>query len=189
MPPRAACTASAYRWSMRLSTDTVVEVARNKELLPPAFSRGPCRRADLKAGPHPQPARHHRCFTPDPEIFGADAKFKPARLFRLAGPRPICSRASKSAGNAIRNWPAMTRRRSGVPVPGGLADHLTEQLGTRECVTSDFFHGIAGFPGRSGPRRMGGRLAAVVGRAAIAGTATPSPPPMAAPTKRACAPR
>jgi topoisomerase-4 subunit B len=36
------------------------------------------------------------------EIFATNAKFKPARLFKLAGPRPICSQASKSAGNARR---------------------------------------------------------------------------------------
>ncbi len=31
--------------------------------------------------------------------------------------------------------------------PGGLADHLTEQVGARECVTTKFFAGSQDFPG------------------------------------------
>ena len=30
--------------------------------------------------------------------------------------------------------------------PGGLADHLKEQLGARNCLTTDFFHGSQTFP-------------------------------------------
>jgi topoisomerase-4 subunit B len=41
-----------------LSTDTVVEVARNKQLYRQRFARG-MRRAGLKARPDAQPARHH----------------------------------------------------------------------------------------------------------------------------------
>jgi topoisomerase IV subunit B len=33
--------------------------------------------------------------------------------------------------------------------PGGLADHLSEQIGTRECVTTQFFSGSQDFPGES----------------------------------------
>jgi len=33
--------------------------------------------------------------------------------------------------------------------PGGLSDHLREQVGERECVTSDFFAGSQDFPGES----------------------------------------
>jgi hypothetical protein len=50
--------------------------------------------------------------------------------------------------------------------PGGLADHLAEQVKGRECVTTAPFAGrqvfrLARWRG-NGPRRMGDRLAAVV---------------------------
>src|SRR5204863_412382 len=34
--------------------------------------------------------------------------------------------------------------------PGGLADHLKEQIGGRECATADFFSGNQDFPGEQG---------------------------------------
>src|SRR3546814_12486777 len=34
--------------------------------------------------------------------------------------------------------------------PGGLADHLKEQIGTRECVTAEFFAGRQDFPDGQG---------------------------------------
>ena len=34
--------------------------------------------------------------------------------------------------------------------PGGLADHLAEQVGERECVTSQFFTGRQDFPDDQG---------------------------------------
>ena len=87
-------------------------------------------------------------FIPDPEIFGEDAKFKPARLFKLAR-----SKAYLFAGVEIRWKCAASLASEDVPAeavfqfPGGLADHLTEQLGSRECVTTQFFSGSQDFPG------------------------------------------
>jgi topoisomerase-4 subunit B len=34
--------------------------------------------------------------------------------------------------------------------PGGLSDHLKEQLGTRECATAEFFRGKQDFPNGQG---------------------------------------
>ena len=44
---------------------------------------------------------------------------------------------------------AYARRDTGrvFQFPGGLADHLKEQVGARECVTSQFFSGSQDFPG------------------------------------------
>src|SRR3546814_13543422 len=85
-------------------------------------------------------------FTPDPEIFGDHAKFRPARLYRLAR-----SKAYLFAGVEIR-WkcdPELIdedRPAEAVfAVPGGLADHLKEQYGTRKCATSEFFKGKQDF--------------------------------------------
>jgi len=129
-----------------LSSDTVVEVARNKELFRQRFSRG------LTLGPLENlgPVNNRRgtsvAFTPDQEIFG-EMSFKPNRLFRLAR-----SKAYLFAGVEIR-WKCAaalisddTPEEAVFQFPGGLADHLLEQIGERECVTADFFAGTQDFP-------------------------------------------
>jgi topoisomerase IV subunit B len=130
-----------------LSTDTVVEVARNKLLYRQRFSRGSPQGGLEELGATPNRRGTTIAFTPDTEIFGAEAKFKPARLFRLAR-----SKAYLFAGVEIR-WRCDPELASDdVPqeavfqFPGGLADHLREQLETRACVTTDFFHGNQAFP-------------------------------------------
>lgn len=134
-----------------LSTDTVVEVARNKQLYRQRFARGHAQGGLEELGPTPNRRGTTISFTPDPEIFGADAKFKPARLFKLAR-----SKAYLFAGVEIR-WKCDPELASeDVPqeavfqFPGGLADHLKEQLGGRNCVTTDFFFGNQSFPDEQG---------------------------------------
>ena len=131
-----------------LSTNTRVEVARNKELFAQEFSKGLPLGPIKKIGSAPNRRGTSVTFTPDPEIFGETAKFKPARLFKLAR-----SKAYLYAGVEIRWKCAETLTSEEVPAeavfqfPGGLADHLKEQVGTRECVTSQFFSGAQDFPG------------------------------------------
>jgi len=131
-----------------LSTLTRIEVARNKELWAQEFSRG------VPTGPlkHLAGTPNRRgtsvTFVPDTEIFGTDAKFKPARLFKL-----VRSKAYLFAGVEIRWKCAASLASEDVPAeavfqfPGGLADHLKEQIGTRECVTTQSFSGSQDFPG------------------------------------------
>jgi len=134
-----------------LSTETVVTVARNKELFRQTFSRG-----EPVGGLESLGATQNRrgttvAFTPDPEIFGEEAKFKPARLYRLAR-----SKAYLFAGVEIR-WkcdPALiddgTPAEAVFQFPGGLSDHLREQIGDRGCATTDFFSGRQDFPNSHG---------------------------------------
>ncbi|HEX2793468.1 MAG TPA: DNA topoisomerase IV subunit B [Croceicoccus sp.] len=129
-----------------LSIDTRVEVARNRELFMQTFSQGlPTSRLE-RIGAAPNRRGTTVSFTPDPEIFGAQ-KFRPARLFRLAR-----SKAYLFAGVEIRWKCAPELASEDVPAeavfqfPGGLADHLREQVGTRECVTTEFFAGSQDFP-------------------------------------------
>lgn len=130
-----------------LSSYTRVEVARNKEVFAQEFSKGLPQGKLKKVGSAPNRRGTSVTFTPDSEIFGESAKFKPARLFRLAR-----SKAYLFAGVEIR-WkcsPALASE--DVPeeavfqFPGGLADHLAEQVGERECVTTSFFSGSQDFP-------------------------------------------
>ncbi|HEX8468929.1 MAG TPA: DNA topoisomerase IV subunit B [Allosphingosinicella sp.] len=134
-----------------LSSETVVEVARNKELYRQIYSRGePISKLELQ-GPTQNRRGTSIAFVPDTEIFGPEARFKPARLYRLAR-----SKAYLFAGVEIR-WrcdPSLiadeTPAEAVFQFPGGLADHLKEQIGERNCATSDFFTGRQDFPGGSG---------------------------------------
>jgi topoisomerase-4 subunit B len=134
-----------------LSTETVVTVARNKELYRQTFARGEPVTGLEALGPTPNRRGTTVAFTPDAEIFGEEAKFKPERLYRLAR-----SKAYLFAGVEIR-WrcdPALIS--DGTPAeavfqfPGGLADHLKEQIADRNCATTDFFKGRQDFPNAMG---------------------------------------
>jgi topoisomerase IV subunit B len=130
-----------------LSSLTRIEVARNKELYAQEFSRGLVQGPLQRVGAAPNRRGTSVSFIPDTEIFG-DQKFKPARLFRL-----VRSKAYLFAGVEIRWKCAASLVSEEVPAeavfqfPGGLADHLREQVGTRECVTTQFFSGSQDFPG------------------------------------------
>ncbi len=130
-----------------LSSDLTVEVARNKALFRQTFSRGfPTSALDALGAVNGRRGTSV-AFTPDPQIFGDDAHFKPARLYKLAR-----SKAYLFRGVEIR-WkcdPALiadaTPAVATFQFPGGLADHLTEQLGDRERVVGDLFAGRADLP-------------------------------------------
>jgi len=133
-----------------LSEHTRVEVARDKQLFAQEFGKGQTLSKLEKLGAAPNRRGTTVTFTPDSEIFG-DRQFKPARLFKLAR-----SKAYLFAGVEIR-WkcdPALASEE--VPAeatfkfPGGLADHLAEQIGARECVTAQPFTGNQEFPEEKG---------------------------------------
>lgn len=133
-----------------LSSDTVVEVARDRQLYRQRFARGQTLGPLEKVGAAPNRRGTSVTFTPDTEIFG-DMPFKPARLHKL-----VRSKAYLFAGVEIR-WrcaPSLisddTPAEAVFQFPGGLADHLREQVGARECATSDFFAGAQEFPDAQG---------------------------------------
>ncbi|PTQ07339.1 DNA topoisomerase IV subunit B [Sphingomonas oleivorans] len=134
-----------------LSSDTIVEVARNRELYRQTFAKGHPTSKLEKLGAAPNRRGTSVAFTPDPEIFGEAMRFRPARLHRLAR-----SKAYLYAGVEIR-WrcdPALisddTPAEASFQFPGGLSDHLREQLAARECATAEFFSGRQEFPGTAG---------------------------------------
>ncbi|WP_447728453.1 DNA topoisomerase IV subunit B [Sphingomonas koreensis] len=128
-----------------LSVDTVVEVAREKQLYRQRFSQGQTLGPLEHLGGTPNRRGSLVSFVPDSEIFG-EMHFKPARLYKLAR-----SKAYLFAGVEIR-WKCApelisddTPTEAVFQFPGGLADHLKEQLGTREGATAEFFSGSQEF--------------------------------------------
>src|SRR4051812_45276097 len=80
-----------------LSTETTIEVARDKKLYRQAFSRGLAISKLEEVGAAPNRRGTTVSFIPDAEIFGAEMRFDPARLYRLAR-----SKAYLFAGVEIR---------------------------------------------------------------------------------------
>ena len=134
-----------------LSSDTVVEVARNKTLYRQSFSQGLATSKLEEVGTTQNRRGTSISFIPDIEIFGEGNRFKPARLFKLAR-----SKAYLYAGVEIRWKCDESQASDDVPAeavfqfPGGLSDHLREQLAGRECVTTEFFAGSQDFPDEQG---------------------------------------
>lgn len=134
-----------------LSSDTVVEVARDRQLYRQRFGKGQTLGPLEMVGAAPNRRGTLVSFTPDAEIFGPELLFKPARLYRLAR-----SKAYLFAGVEIR-WKCApelisddTPAEAVFQFPGGLADHLREQVGARECATADFFAGSQEFHDEAG---------------------------------------
>jgi len=134
-----------------LSSNTVVEVARDKLLYRQSFVRGAAVTRLEKLGATANRRGTRLSFVPDTEIFGAGAAFKPARLYRLAR-----SKAYLFAGVEIR-WKCDaelidddTPQDAEFQFPGGVADHLREQVANRDCATAEFFAGRQEFAGGQG---------------------------------------
>src|SRR5579884_2524181 len=134
-----------------LSTETIVEVARDRTLYRQSFSRGvPISKLET-VGAAPNRRGTTVIFTPDPEIFGEGSNFSPERLYKLAR-----SKAYLFAGVEIRWRCDATLSSKDVPeqavfqFPGGLADHLAEQLSDRPTVTNQPFTGRQDFPNDQG---------------------------------------
>lgn len=133
-----------------LSSHTRVEVARDRTLYAQEFARGHAQGKIAEVGAAPNRRGTTVSFVPDTEIFG-DRQFKPRRLFKLAR-----SKAYLYAGVEIRWKCAPSLADDDVPeeavfkFPGGLADHLAEQIGERECATAQPFNGKQDFPDDQG---------------------------------------
>ncbi len=139
-----------------LSEETIVEVARARQLFRQRFSRGQAMGPVESLGPTPNRRGTSISFVPDAEIFGEHARLKPHRLYRLAR-----SKAYLFAGVEIR-WKCApeligddTPGEAVFQFPGGLADHLREQLGDRECATAEPFTGSQDFPEGPNGQTMG----------------------------------
>ncbi|WP_029355415.1 DNA topoisomerase IV subunit B [Bosea sp. 117] len=135
-----------------LSDVLEVEVARGQTLYRQTYSRG------LPQGPLAEVGRvlNRRGtrirFHPDAQIFGTEARFKPARVFRMAR-----SKAYLFGGVEIR-WNCDPALVAGTDVPekatfrfpGGLKDYLAADITGGTLVHSDIFAGKTARPGGHG---------------------------------------
>ncbi len=127
-----------------LSETLEVEVARNRQLYRQRFSRGKTQ-GGLEALGEVHNRRGTRVrFKPDAEIFGANAAFQPARIYRMAR-----SKAYLFGGVEIR-WscdPSLLKEKDETPAkatfhfPGGLKDFLAASLDGEFQVTREVFAG------------------------------------------------
>ncbi|NDV88173.1 DNA topoisomerase IV subunit B [Aurantimonas aggregata] len=126
-----------------LSEHLEVEVARNRRLYRQIYARG------VATGPLEEVGEVHNRrgtrvrFRPDPQIFGAGARFRPERLYAMAR-----SKAYLFGGVEIR-WSCdqeLLTPNGEIPArdifhfPGGLTDYLDTTLG-KDRVTSQIFAG------------------------------------------------
>ncbi|AJY46559.1 DNA topoisomerase IV subunit B [Martelella endophytica] len=127
-----------------LSDMLEVEVARDRRLWRQTFSRGVPQSGLEDLGPVQNRRGTRTRFHPDPEIFGARARFDPARIFRMAR-----SKAYLFGGVEIR-WscePSLVEGKEDVPAkavfhfPDGLKDYLAATIGKDFTVTREMFAG------------------------------------------------
>ncbi|MEQ8657983.1 MAG: DNA topoisomerase IV subunit B [Hyphomicrobiales bacterium] len=136
-----------------LSDHLEVEVARDRKLYRQIFSRGIPQGPLEVIGETMNRRGTSVRFHPDPEIFGKAARFKPARLMKMAR-----SKAYLFAGVEIR-WTCAPELLEGAKdvaetavfsFPGGLQDYLAESLGNERRVTEQMFAGRTANAGKHG---------------------------------------
>ncbi|MFO1172968.1 MAG: DNA topoisomerase IV subunit B [Hyphomicrobiaceae bacterium] len=125
-----------------LSDKLEIEVARGQKLYRQLYSRGKAVSKLEDLGPVKNRRGTKVRFHPDPQIFGADAQFKPARLFKMAR-----SKAYLFGGVEIRWHCAPEIIKDDTPAeavfhfPGGLKDFLTARIEGLTTVTKEVFAG------------------------------------------------
>jgi topoisomerase IV subunit B len=136
-----------------LSETLEVEVARGQTLYRQTFARGRPTSALITVGKAPNRRGAKVRFLPDPQIFAANARFDPARVFKMAR-----SKAYLFGGVEIR-WrcaPALIGDNAKVPAeavfhfPGGLKDYLAADIDGEALVADQVFTGRVERSGKHG---------------------------------------
>src|SRR6266481_230453 len=126
-----------------LSDQLSVEVARDRKLWSQEYSRGKPKTKLKDLGPVQNRRGTTVRFHPDPEIFGKEAHFRPALLYRMARSKAYLFRGVEILWSCD---PALPRP-DNVPVkdklhfPGGLADYLAAAIAERPTLTPTPFLG------------------------------------------------
>ena len=129
-----------------------VEVARDKQLFEQQFKRGkPVGKLKKKGGAPNRRGTTVR-FRADPEIFGKNAEFDPARLCRMARSKAYLFRGVEIRWHCDPKLVAKTETPAEAVFhfPGGLAEFLAASLNGGRTVTEEPFTGEATFPEAQG---------------------------------------
>jgi len=136
-----------------LSDRLDVEVARDRRLWSQSYVRGKAAAKLKDLGTVNNRRGTTVTFHPDAQIFGAQAEFKPARLYRMARSKAYLFRGVEIRWNCD---PSLIKAGDDTPAeavihfPGGLADFLASQVGERATLTERPFAGHAVAQGDSG---------------------------------------
>jgi topoisomerase-4 subunit B len=141
-----------------LSKELTVEVARDKTLWVQKFSRGHVKSKLEKQGTVNRRGTTVR-FTPDPEIFGETARYRPATIYRM-----VRSKAYLFEGVRVRWWCDASLIKGDDKTPAeeelhfenGLSDYLAHVLNGRKRLVETFFAGKAELPANGND--AGGRV-------------------------------
>jgi len=127
-----------------LSETLEVEVARGQKLYRQSYKRGNPDGPVKNLGAVKNRRGTRVSFRPDPKIFGKDAAFNPARLFRMARSKAYLFRGVEIRWSCAK---ALLAGDSEIPAsavfhfPGGLKDFLASRIEGQETVTKDVFAG------------------------------------------------
>ncbi len=134
-----------------LSEQLEVEVARSQTLYRQTFSRGLPTSALETVGKALNRRGTRVRFRPDPQIFGPDAVWKPARLFRMARAKAyLFGGVEIRWHNSALNNEGNTPREAVFHFPGGLKDYLAQDTAGKALVTDAVFTGKVQKPGGHG---------------------------------------
>ena len=173
-----------------LSTETIVEVARDKKLYRQTFSQGP-RHLEARGGRRrPQPPRHHRHLHPRPRDFRRRRRVRPGAPLQA---RPLQGLSLRRGRDPLALRPVARLAPTSPKAPSSSSPAASPTISPSSSATARPSPTSPSPAGRTSPTTRAAPNGRSPGRsiptAAKAITATPSRPPTAAPTKRASAPR
>ncbi len=129
-----------------LAADLTVEVARDRKLWSQSYSQGKPKGKLKAVGAAPNRRGTSITFSPDTEIFDANLKLEPARLYRMARSKAYLFRGVEirwSCAEGLLKENDKTPAEARLHFPNGLADSLAEVIGERAQVTPLPFAGQA----------------------------------------------
>jgi topoisomerase-4 subunit B len=128
-----------------LSSELTVEVARDKTLYTQTFSRGHTKTKLTKGG-----SVNRRgttvIFTPDEQIFGEKAQFRPAQVYRMVRSKAYLFEGVKvrwSCEKSLLKADDKTPLEEELHFENGLGDYLSHVLTGRKRLVENFFSGKA----------------------------------------------
>ena len=135
-----------------LSSELIIEVARDKELYQQSYSRGHSQGKLKKLGATKERGTKVT-FVPDTEIFGTETNFSPSIIYKLARSKAYLYRGVEISWTCDES---LLKATGGVPstdiikFPNGVLDYLYNLVEGKTSLTPKPFHGSVDFPDGEG---------------------------------------